>query len=350
MANKTHLFIITTLILLSPILTINFIINNKCNADIVVFFDRAKPPCDKEGIKVPFGECTGGNVEGKGWWDSRNGNIPNQKLIKPGDSWQIPIPVNSQTSDLEWCFDEAGRRVCSGNGGWIGYDCYLDGSFYKCKSGSDNGFPYWPNRFEPNFNPLKEVIFYNLSGVDGVNVNMKMTSLGTCDEKDKSTVCNVNLAQCPYPDHENQTCESQCQACNRIVSGKYPSYWDKNDFTDPSTGQFVNCSFLCAAGAICQDKFHLDCAQRVEGNTQECCKSGQCSGATCQFPPVKASKKWCDFIHGKDGGRCDIYCWAYDDGMGTRACGKDGDLLLDVTCSVTEDSENKLGSFLKYIS
>jgi len=166
-----------------------------------------------------------------------------------------------------------------------------------------------------------------------MNVNMKMMATGTCAAADKQTTCNLDLSKCPYPDPQNMTCESQCQACNRIKSGNYPSQWNKADFTDPSTGQFVNCDYLCAAGPICQDKFHVDCAQRVEGKNQSCCKNGGCSGQACAYNPVAASKKWCDYIHGLQGGECDIYCWAYDDANGTRTCQDNGDINLDVTCS-----------------
>ena len=316
-----------------------FSIRNSCQKSIVVFLDRFKPPCDRKGKIIPFGQCSGGFVSGGGWQDVRNGNIPQQKLLNPGQVWTIPVPIG-EDGRTEWCFDEAGRRVCSGSGGWIGVDCIPNenGVGYKCKSGQENGGPYWPGRFEPNFNPLNDVIFYNLSGVDGLNVNMKMFSTGTCGDFDKLTTCNLDLSKCPYPDIQNGTCPSQCQACNRIRSGQFPSIWNKNDFIDPSTGNMVDCNLICAAGPICQDRFHVECAQRVEGSNQNCCKTGECGGKNCRYNPVIASKKWCDYIHGLNGGQCDIYCWAYDDAKGTRACRNDGNINLDVTCSFSKST------------
>ena len=323
-----------------------FHIRNSCSKSVVVFLDRAKPPCDKMGTKIPFGQCAGGNVKGGGWNDPRNGNVAQQTLLEPNNLLTINIPLGDDGLP-EWCFDEAGRRICSGNGGWIGIDCEGDSEKgYHCKSGTDNGYPYWPNRFEPNFNHLNEVIFYNLSGVDGLNVNMRMFSTGTCADFDKQTTCNLDLHQCPYPDKDNKTCVSQCQACNRIREGDYPTYWNKNDFIDPSTGEFVNCNLLCAAG-LCEDHLHLQCAQRVEGKNQACCKTGECGGESCKYDPVVASKKWCDYIHGLQGGECDIYCWAYDDAKGTRACGLNGNINLDITCSFNEKSQNKLSEMVE---
>lgn len=321
---------------------IKFNIRNSCQKSIGIFLDPFKPPCDKEGKLIPFGECSGGVKDGLGWNDNRNGNISQQMLLNPGKIWSIPI-LKNDSNQPEWCFDEGGKRTCSGNGGWIGIDCEERiGEGLKCKSGQENGFPWWPNRFEPNFNNLNDVVFYNLSGVDGLNVNMKMFSTGTCSEFDKKTECNLDLKSCPYPDKLNRSCPSQCQACNRIASGDYPKEWDILDFIDPSTGNFVNCKLLCAAEpGHCEDRYHEECAQRVEGKNSECCKLGICKTQNCEFEPVKASKKWCDYIHGELGGECDIYCWAYDDAKGTRACGYNGNINLDVTCSF---NGNKYGN------
>lgn len=319
-----------------------FNIRNSCQKSIGIFLDPFKPPCDKDGKLVPFGECTGGNRNGPGWNDKRNGNIPQQMLLMPGKLWSIDI-LRNEFNEPQWCFDENGKRVCSGNGGWIGIDCEESDLGLLCKSGQTNGYPWWPNRFEPNFNNLNDVIFYNLSGVDGLNVNMKMFSTGKCAEFDKKTECNLDLKKCPYPDKVNKSCPSQCQACNRIASGEYPKEWNLLDFIDPSTGTFVDCKLLCAAApGHCEDRYHEECSQRVEGKYSECCRLGICKTQNCDYEPVTASKKWCDYIHGNLGGECDIYCWAYDDAKGTRACGYDGHINIDVTCSFNNHNKEEM--------
>src|SRR4051794_3491774 len=99
-----------------------FNIRNSCTKQIVAFLDKFKPPCDKDALKVPLGQCMGGDAQfNNGWNDSRNGNVPRFKFIKPGEIWTIPVPIG-KTGEPEWCFDEGKSRICSGNGGWIGVD------------------------------------------------------------------------------------------------------------------------------------------------------------------------------------------------------------------------------------
>ena len=204
-----------------------------------------------------------------------------------------------------------------------------------------NAFPHNKDatRFEVNFNQAEnDVVWYNLSGVDGVNLGLKLDVPGG---KEKSCAA-PDLLSCPYRDpYANNICLSQCQACNKIEHEKAksdPAYqnkrilsWEK-DFIDPKTNKFVNCEYLCAVETDLKcsspnDPYHRVCSGLVEGDTHPCCdpKASHGTGDDTEFckkftkedhdeictkKPLPGSAKWANFLKKND---CNIYSWAYDD-------------------------------------
>ena len=295
-------------------------------------------------------------------------------------------------------------RKCSGAGGWIGVDCdnkpvrqcsqseidlwkstpcntSLNGYFCpetkQCKyedpypssvcptqcfiPGSDtpsaqakpvyscnNGFPDNKDitRFEINLNQAENgEVWYNLSGVDGANVGLELDVAGG-----ESNKCTLDFSQCPFKDpYSNNICLSQCQACNKLdheMAKTDPAYrnqkildW-KNDFTDPKTGQLVNCEYLCAVESDkkCEDKYHRACSALVEGKYHTCCRNpshpecrdfSETDRATiCSVEPLPASRKWSKYL---DDNNCGIYSWAYDDFKSLKRAKTKGPIKLTVT-------------------
>ena len=148
---------------------------------------------------------------------------------------------------------------CTGTGAWF------------TKAGSNMPAPQNVLRCEYNWNG--DFVWYNLSGVDGVNANVSM-QYSSCDEE---THCNVDFARCPFttiPAGKGWTCgstkvDANCKSCSSFGSFS-PCQLAGCGYSDPAT--------MCTCRKWWRDNH---CAL-----------------------------EWCNWIRQGD---CNMYCWAYDE-------------------------------------
>lgn len=169
-------------------------------------------------------------------------------------------------------------------------------------------------RAEWNWNGGGDNIWFNLSGVDGVNANMTM-SYTSCPSI--STACNVQAKACPVQLSQigsGSTCASakslaHCHDCGSIPGSSHTAC------------ELAGCGYSDASEV---------CECRRWWNENPC------------------ALNWCNYLRNND---CDMYCWAYDelvlkdstatDCLNTqpnpkdplRTCKKtaDGDLIISIT-------------------
>ena len=232
------------------------IFRNDSDEAIVVWLDQLCPPCASPK------NCTWEATDATFWLQGANGvrspsaSTSNQ-VLKPKEEWQIQLPVNGAGMPV-WCCS-TGPIPCPGTGAW----------FTKVESVMPG--PQNVLRVEYNWNDPQ--IWYNLSGVDGVNANVSLRYTD-CDQE---THCNIDIDNCPYastPAGKGLTCgaakvEGNCKSCSGLDG-------------------FSACDL---AGCGTSDSSKM-CACRRWWRDDPC------------------ALKWSEYIRNGD---CDIYAWAYDE-------------------------------------
>ena len=154
-----------------------------------------------------------------------------------------------------WCCS----RGCIGAGAW----------FTKTKTSM--AAPQNVLRVEYNWNG--DAIWYNLSGVDGVNSNVSVVYT-SCQQE---THCNVDLSKCPFketPAGAGATCSA---------AKVYDNCKDCAGLDGLSACQLAGCGYS-DPGTMCK------------------CRRW--------WRDDPCALKWCDWLRQGD---CDMYCWAYDE-------------------------------------
>lgn len=175
------------------------IIDNNSGKNISVWLDD-RPPCMQDQSN-----CSWDNnlFQGDNKYDylvnyvvKTNGSqelqpqLSRHQDLLVGEKWKIAIPVNPSTGYPVWCSPVPPQKngvatFCKGTGGWI------------VPMGIEKPDPGGLSRFEINFNdvsPTGNKVYYNLSGVDGVNSMMEINH-SSCPSLVSS--CSINLDTCP---------------------------------------------------------------------------------------------------------------------------------------------------------
>jgi len=231
------------------------IFRNDADEAIIVWLNTFRPPCasQREG-------CTWARNDAVFWLQGadavrRPSAATSNQELQPKEEWHIELPKDADGFPV-WCCSK-----CTGTGAWF------------TKVGSVMPGPQDVLRVEYNWNGDGHQIWYNLSGVDGVNANVSLRYTG-CDQE---THCNIDVAKCPYaltPAGKGVTCgaakvESNCESCSGLDG-------------------FSACD-LAGCGT---SKDSTVCACRRWWRDNPC------------------ALKWSDYIRSGD---CDIYAWAYDE-------------------------------------
>jgi len=228
------------------------IFQNETDEALIVWLDLEKPPC------IPDTSCTWTTCPalfyvGKGDVITQVSAASHQ-LLQPGQAWYIKLPL----------YDGLPAWGNTGSGAWV------------TKPGATMAAPGPVLRAEYNYYDKEtKGVWYNLSGVEGVNSNMTMHYSGCPSEP--STSCNVKASDCPYAavqiDGGGTSCASlknprDCGTC---------------------TGAAGHSACDLAGCGYSDDKTTCICRQWWRDN--------QCAQA------------WCQYLHND----CNIYCWAYDE-------------------------------------
>jgi len=232
-------------------------IKNLSESGVVVYLDLKYPPCKKGTIN-----CSWKNNDGVSYITDASGTrreigvTARNQTLKTGEVWSVKVPLTN--NKFEWCTN----GLCTGAGGWV------------VPEGREMLAPESVMRFEFNWNG--DAINYNLSGVDGINANMRMTYTGCSD----FTVCNIPLTDCPFKRTVN--------GVNTCSAPKFKPFCTDN----PETVNGV---------------FKTDCEWMGCGFSSEPIK------CRCHFYRKNNENgvKWDDYILNNNSGTCNIYSWAY---------------------------------------
>lgn len=218
--------------------------------------------------------------EKDGQWVSSPGTPGRKQTLEPGQVWRIVPPVDEKKIPY-WCFDQpAGenlwQRNCPGVGAWVTPAGLTMNAIEKV------------TRFEYNINtvPDHRAIYFNMSAVDGNNLNATMEYTGK-DCPNNMRVCEVDLKTCPV----------QMIRADGALTCPSPKFWSNEEIDQCGTsgfGQKWNLSAKDLIGCGYGD-------DRVEQKT-ECHK---------WWATNKCGQKWLTYLQKNQV--CESYGWAYDE-------------------------------------
>jgi hypothetical protein len=188
-------------------------------------------------------------------------SMTRKRDLEPAERWSIKIPIDPTTQMPVWC-DGAN---CPGTGGWV------------TTKGVDMPAPERVMRFELNFNA--DSVWYNLSAVDGLNANMILKYTGC---PDKETAVTISLDNCPW--------SSTVQGQRTCPAPKFPPGCDPEKMITIADVTKSECDWAGCG----YDSEPIKCRCHYFWKTNE------------------NAIKWTDYIlNNPDGGRADLYTWAY---------------------------------------
>ena len=272
---------------------------NSTDIDIMVWLDD-QPFCKKDSSDAP---CRQGTpiLQSTGWennlgtfyvisningvWQTKKTQPARKQLLKPSEIWRI-VPPTGEDGKPYWCFDQNSpicfdasnvpswcedpdyktRRQCPGVGAWI--------------TPADKTMPAIKEvtKFEYNINNGE--LWFDVSSVDGINVNTVATYTG-CPDKQKK--CTIDLKTCPVSSVVDgvKTCPS-------------PKTWpDIDKCGNDGYGNGLSAGMLagCGYGATLEK--------------EECHK---------WWANNKCAQQWLNWLQKNPSGEtCDQYGWAYNE-------------------------------------
>lgn len=246
----------------------NFI--NDTDTGIRVFLDPTYPPCQR----IRKDRCSwSDNDVTETYIVQDNKKMPTVmaqfKDLEPGQIWAIKIPIDDKGMPA-WC----SGSICPGTGGWV------------TRKGIDMPAPEHVMRFEMNFNSSS--LWYNLSGVDGINANMIMQYTG-CPE----TKCLVDLHD-ESPEHPNGCpWPSKAFGANVCSAPKFPPGCDPKKMITYGEGETKETKSECdwAGCGYADEKTKCLCHYFWKTNPN--------------------AIRWNNYLRHNPSGECDMYSWAY---------------------------------------
>lgn len=267
---------------------------------ITVWLDAPYPPC----LEANESRCSWDNNDATFSLYVNNAWTPakstRQQVLQKNEAWAITLPVNQKTGLVEWC---AGNS-CPGAGAW-----FTKGTSFPMTAPQNvlRAEFNFNNRYDPTKKQQTPQIYYNLSGVDGVNANASMEYISN----DASVPCTNALTSCLI------------------------------DITDPSSAASSS-ALPCPVSLITTSSGAKACPSPIYLNR---CKSPRCavtSGCTeagcgssleadmcgCRhwWQTNQCAEDWKNFIQ-KNDKTCNIYAWAYDEFLlknpSNASCDKD---------------------------
>jgi hypothetical protein len=266
---------------------------NSTNSNIIVWLDD-QPFCPNNNTYA----CAQGdpNTPSDGWsrglgkfyivsennnkWNVNESTPGRKQLLKKGEIWKIVPPVGDDGNPY-WCFDQGGNRTCTGVGAYVTVE------------GTEMLAIDQVSKFEYNING--GTLYFDVSSVDGINVNTIVEYTG-CTEKKRT--CTIDMNSCPIQitTHGVRTCPSPktwpgIDDCGTSGVGVGMG----TDGTDLTARQLAGCGY----GGSASDP---DNKLKQKGECHKWWAKNECG------------QQWLNYLQKNQSGKpCSQYGWAYNE-------------------------------------